>query len=127
MSSSDNAVIEQYNRLTSKQRYQSFVEQARQAQQLWTLSDEQGCLIIETGEEKVLLLWSEPAFAEHWASKDHSSFQSLAISLDDFIEKWAPGMSQDGFDIAVAPSFAGEGTIVAPLDLAEELSSGKIK
>ncbi|MDO6763642.1 DUF2750 domain-containing protein [Agarivorans sp. 1_MG-2023] len=119
--------VEENSRLTTKQRYQQFIEQARKTQQVWTLSDEQGCLIIETGDEKVLLLWSEQALAEHWASKDHSSFNALAISLSDLTEKWLPGMANDGFDVAVAPSFAGEGTIVAPLDLADELSSGKIK
>lgn len=124
---STQALIEANDRLTTKQRYQSFIEQTRKSQQVWTLSDEQGCLIIETGDEKVLLLWNEQALAEHWASKDHANFKALAISLSDLTEKWLPGMANDGFDLAVAPSFAGEGTIVAPLDLADELSSGKIK
>ncbi|MGY5450661.1 DUF2750 domain-containing protein [Agarivorans sp. MS3-6] len=124
---SNESLIEQSNRLTTKQRYQQFIEQARKTQQVWTLSDEQGCLIIETGEEKVLLLWSDQALAEHWASKDHVGFKALAINLTELIDKWLPGMTNDGFDLAVAPSFSGEGTIVAPLDLSEELSSGKIK
>ncbi len=121
------SVIEAHDRLTTKQRYQHFIEQARSQQQVWTLSDEQGCLIIETGNEKVLLLWSDPALAEHWASKDHAKFQALPITLEQLKDKWLPGMAEDGFDLAVAPSFAGEGTIVAPLDLKEELISGKIK
>ncbi|WP_427979740.1 DUF2750 domain-containing protein [Agarivorans sp.] len=121
------SVIEEHDRLTTKQRYQHFIEQARSQQQVWTLSDEQGCLIIETGNEKVLLLWSDAALAEHWASKDHASFKALAINIDELKDKWLPGMAEDGFDLAIAPSFAGEGTIVAPLDLREELISGKIK
>ncbi|WP_026958592.1 DUF2750 domain-containing protein [Aliagarivorans taiwanensis] len=123
---SDTEMLAGYARLTAKQRYEQLIEQTRKAGALWTLSDEQGCLIVDTEKEKVLLVFASEQLAKAWAEQDHPSFAPLSIPVEMFIEKWAPGMSNDGFDVAVAPSMAGEGTIVSPGQLAEELSTGKI-
>ncbi|GAA4886627.1 DUF2750 domain-containing protein [Ferrimonas pelagia] len=106
----------------SQERYDVVVEAAKANQKLWTLADDNGCVVLDSGTEQCLVVWHDEAIAADWGKGDFDGCKTVAISLSDFIEKWAPGMTDDGFDIAVAPSLAGEGIVLAAQELADELS-----
>ncbi|TKB53968.1 DUF2750 domain-containing protein [Ferrimonas aestuarii] len=115
--------IDGFYRQTSQQRFAEFIEQVKQNQKLWTLANEQGCVLVDTGEEQCLVLWHDEALAQSWAVEDYQGCKAMAISLGDFLEKWAPGMTKDGFDIAVVPTRGGEGDVMSAEELANELAA----
>jgi len=106
----------------SQQRYDQTVAEAKAKETLWTLADDNGCVVLDSGSEKCLVVWHDELIATDWAKSDFADCKAIAITLSDFIEKWAPGMTEDGFDVAVAPSLAGEGIVLAAQELADELS-----
>ncbi|SHH26005.1 DUF2750 domain-containing protein [Ferrimonas marina] len=106
----------------SQQRYDTTIAAIKEQQQLWTLADDQGCVVLDTGKEQCLVMWHDEALAKNWASGEFERCEALAISLEDFMAKWVPGMSEDGFDVAIAPSLAGEGIVLSPQELATDLS-----
>lgn len=109
--------------LNSQGRYDHLVEQVKASGVLWTLADDQGCIIIDTGSEQCLLLWHHEDLAKTWITGDYDNCQPMAIKREDFIEKWAPGMTKDGFEVGVAVSLAGEGIVVSAEELAAELAA----
>ncbi|MFI3245815.1 MAG: DUF2750 domain-containing protein [Ferrimonas sp.] len=106
----------------SQARYEATLEGIQESQVLWTLADEQGCVVLESSQERCILIWHDEALAQSWATGEYSECRALAISLEDFINKWVPGMSNDGFDLAVAPSLAGEGIVLSPEEFADDLA-----
>ncbi|WP_298439743.1 DUF2750 domain-containing protein [uncultured Ferrimonas sp.] len=106
----------------SQARYEATLVGIKTEQVLWTLADDQGCVVLESDQERCLLLWHDEAIAQSWATGEYSDCKALKIELADFHEKWVPGMSDDGFDVAIAPSLAGEGIVVSPEEFADDLA-----
>ncbi|MBY5921119.1 DUF2750 domain-containing protein [Ferrimonas balearica] len=122
---SDALTQEQINAfysLDSQGRYDHLVEAAKANQALYTLADDQGCVLINTGKEQCLLLWHHPILVENWIKDDYANCHAMTINLADFVEKWAPGMTKDGFEVGVAPSLAGEAIVVSAEELAADLA-----
>ncbi|QIZ76968.1 DUF2750 domain-containing protein [Ferrimonas lipolytica] len=106
----------------SQQRFDATVDGAKANQALWTLADDEGCVVLESDQERCLLMWHEEEFAQSWATGEYSSCKALKIEMNDFLEKWVPGMTNDGFDLAIAPSLAGEGIVLSPEEFADDLA-----
>jgi hypothetical protein len=114
--------IQAFYRSTSQARYDATVKQIRQTATLWTLSDEQGCVIVDSGKERCLPIWPTQETAAAWATAEHASCQPMAVELSAFMDKWVTGMSQDGFDLAIAPSMAAECLVETPEQFALNFS-----
>ena len=102
----------EYFRQTSQARYDLFIEHLHKGEPCFTLADAEGCLILTVANEKVLPLWPTSDMATDWAAKEHSGFSAFEIGQQDLVEKWLPGMSNDGFSVGVAPNMSGEGIVV---------------
>ncbi|WP_176819204.1 DUF2750 domain-containing protein [Ferrimonas sediminum] len=113
--------IDNFYRQTSKERFAQFLEQVAEHKTLWTLANEQGCVLVDTGEEQCLLLWPHQDLAESWATEEYAGCQPMGIPLDDFLDKWVPGLANDGYDVALVPTRAGEGEVMSAKELAVEL------
>lgn len=94
--------------LNSAERYNRLVSRIRQDQTVWTLADEQGCLIIDLGSDRVLPIWPTQEHAERWAESEYEGFTGLPIKAQDWQEKWLVGMQEDGYSVGAAPNLAGE-------------------
>lgn len=110
-----------------EQRYQLFLGLATKHKSIWTLADDQGCLMIAEQDDHYLPMWPLEAFAKEAAVDEWASMEPLAITLEDYLEKWAPGMAGDGFEVAVFPDMDGNSTIIDPEELAVELKLQKKK
>jgi len=53
--------------------------------------------------------------------KRQSQEQAASISLDDWLDKWLPGILKDGRQVAVFPVLGGHGVIVSPTRLRADL------
>ncbi|GAB3476377.1 DUF2750 domain-containing protein [Marinomonas epiphytica] len=100
-------------RLTSAERYDRLTRHIKQGRSIWTLADEQGCLIVDLGKDKVLPVWLNEEQAKSWAIKEYDAFNPLEIKACDWLEKWLTGMNKDGFSVGAAPNLAGEGIVAS--------------
>ncbi|WP_199611165.1 DUF2750 domain-containing protein [Flocculibacter collagenilyticus] len=110
--------VEVINNMSDETRYEYIVSQAKQHQKIWTLSDEKGCLLINTGEEQCLAIFSHKQLATTWAAIDHPECTPLEIELSAFLNAWVVGMENDGFQLAIQPNVAGESLIATPSEFA---------
>ncbi|GAA5213381.1 DUF2750 domain-containing protein [Corallincola platygyrae] len=107
----------------SEVRYEAFLEQALAESQVWVLRDDEGCLIVNAGNEECLPVWPTEDAAKACAISDWKGLVPLSISLADWVEKWLPGMEKDDRVVAVFPNLAGESLVVAPSELLAELEA----
>lgn len=105
--------IEVINNMSDETRYEHIVNQAKNNQKIWTLSDDKGCLLVDTGEEKCLVVFSHQQLAQAWAEVDHAGCTALEIALPVFLDKWLPGMEKDGFHLAIQPNLEGESILAS--------------
>ncbi|TAA43655.1 DUF2750 domain-containing protein [Corallincola spongiicola] len=107
----------------SETRYEAFLEMALAAEQVWVLKDDEGCLIVTSGDEECLPVWPSEDAAAACAIADWKGLEPLAVSLVDWMEKWLPGMEKDDRVVAVFPNLAGESLVVAASELYAELDA----
>lgn len=108
-----------------EQEYDSFIDNVRQNQQVWGLTDKQGnwaiCPSASYEDTDVLPFWSSQERAQALCTDDWNIYQPTPIALDDFLIDWLPGMHED--DALVGPDWNTEleGLEIEPMDLAKEL------
>ncbi len=110
-----------------QERYDLFLALVCKHQSLWTLADEQGCLMIAEQDDHYLPVWPLEAFAEAAAVEEWQQMKPYEVTLDEWLSKWTPGMTDDGFEVAVFPDHEGESTVLSPEELAVELKLQKKK
>ena len=108
--------------LPAQSRYDFLLKAIVENQTVWTLSSDQGVVLMSSDGDDCLPIWPAAEFAQQWASDDWSDCEPLAIDLDAWQQRWLPGMQQDGLVIAVFPGQREEGIVLEPLDLLEALS-----
>jgi hypothetical protein len=100
----------------------NFIARVRQGGQVWGLRSEGGwayCESSEYEETDVLVFWSDRASAEKHSKGEWAGHAAEAIALEEFVEKWLPGMDEDGVLIGPDWDLNLAGPEVEPSDLAE--------
>ncbi|MFC1747524.1 DUF2750 domain-containing protein [Pseudomonadota bacterium] len=105
--------------LSAEERYEDFISRIIEEEKIWSLSSEEGWAVISDDGEEYLPTWPIPEMAANWATDGYSDCEPKFIALQDWLEKWLPGMIDDNLQIAVCPDIQGEGVVVS----AEELLS----
>ena len=65
-------------------------------------------------------VWPHRQFADACVNAMNKE-TSAKISLHDWLEKWLPGMMGDGRNVAVFPTPDGQGIVVSPSQLKDDL------
>ncbi|MEN9433675.1 MAG: hypothetical protein RLZZ422_1264 [Pseudomonadota bacterium] len=104
--------------------YDAFIAEVKQTGQVWGLNSDDGwatCPSAFFEETDVIPFWSNEAAAKLHCTEEWSHYQPEAISLNEFLTDWLPGMHED--DIMVGPNWDEEleGLEIEPQDLAAEL------
>lgn len=120
-----NDKISSFYQQSSEVRYQLTLSAIRREHKIWTLKDEQGCVMVASDEEQCLPIWPDQETAQAWATDEHADCESFAIELTTFLERWVPGMTADHYFIAVGPSMRAESLVEHPEDFAESITSSK--
>ena len=108
--------------LTADQRYDYFVSTVSDWQQVWSLHGKGGWVVVSsTDGEECFPVWPHPDYAAAWATGDWADCRPEAIPLDVWLERWTPGMEQDGTLLAVFPNEEEEGVVVSPGELRDSL------
>ncbi|UAL42765.1 DUF2750 domain-containing protein [Shewanella inventionis] len=121
MSNKAKSVSELMN-LTPEGRYDYMVEQVKAEQTIWTLQDQDGCVMLTTEDEDCIPMWPSEETAALWAVDEWNECEPLAIPLSEFQERWVSGMEDDDLFIAVFPVQEDLGVVVPPYEVNERLT-----
>ena len=123
MSELTQTQLKAINNMTAEQRYDYFIKQVVELKQVWGLSSDTGWLILPDGDDEQLPVWPNAQPAEAWAAGEFPDCQPKAISLDDWLDKWLPGMIEDGLLIATCPATDDDSIIVAADELLADIQA----
>lgn len=104
-----------------EQRYQFFLKHVLAQQVIWILTDEHGCVMLNTDDEDCVPVWPDQAFADAWATGDWAGCHAEAIPLSVWFERWTAGLQDDDLALAIFPLPDEDGLILTPADLEDEL------
>ncbi|WP_137222397.1 DUF2750 domain-containing protein [Shewanella sp. MEBiC00475] len=121
MSNKIKSVSELMN-LTPEGRYDYMVEQIKAENVIWTLQDQDGCVMLTTEDEDCIPMWPSEETAALWAVDEWKECEPLAIPLNEFQERWVSGMEDDDLFIAVFPVQEDLGVVVPPYEMNERIS-----
>ena len=117
------AHIQAFNNLSADERYDAFIKAASEGGAVWSLSSDEGWAIISDEDFEYLPVWPNAALANTWATDGYSDCSPKSIDQTDWLEKWLPGMIEDGLQIAVCPDIEGEGIVVSAEEVFQTLES----
>ncbi|MBD1584193.1 DUF2750 domain-containing protein [Pseudoalteromonas sp. S16_S37] len=103
------------------QRYKYLLKEVTKSEQIWILTDEHGCVMLNTDNEDCVPIWPNREFAQLWATDDWQACEPQAISLKKWHAKWTDGLADDELAIAVFPVPEQDGLIVYPDEFDYEL------
>lgn len=102
-------------------RYALFVRRVADSEEIWGLRTNDGwCLMANEDGAELIPVWPHHRFADACADAQKQE-QSATISLGDWLDKWLPGMTRDGRQVAVFPVPDGKGIVVSPERLKTDL------
>ncbi|MCV2403349.1 DUF2750 domain-containing protein [Marinomonas sp. C2222] len=104
------------------ERLSYFVEQAKATNLVWSLSNEEGFVMVETDDGDCVMVWPDAEFASQWAIEDWEDCEPVSISLDTFKGEWLPSLKLDNITIAVFPNIEDEGKLSTAEELTELFS-----
>lgn len=104
-----------------EQRYRYLLKEAVQHQQIWILTDEHGCVMLNTDEDDGVPVWPHESFAQAWATGEWKDCTPQAISLHKWHKDWTPGLHDDDLVIVVFPSANNEGMVLLPDEFDHDL------
>jgi hypothetical protein len=109
--------------MSAPDRYSVFVRRVADWQEVWSLPSSNGWRLMadENGTE-IVPVWPHKQFAAACANTSLEEV-AAAINLDDWLEKWLPGIMNDGRLVAVFPVPTGEGVVVTADRLRADLLS----
>ncbi|MDP5131574.1 MAG: DUF2750 domain-containing protein [Paraglaciecola sp.] len=90
-------------------------------QQVWILTDNDGCVMLNTDDEDCAPVWPSEAFAQAWATGEWADCKAIAIDLKTWRTRWTYGLEGDNVAIAVFPSDDEEGLVISAQDFDAEL------
>lgn len=100
-----------------------FVKQVTASEQVWSLSNEEGFVMVETDEGDCVMVWPDADFAAQWAVDDWDDCEPVSVPLAEFKANWLPSLEADKIDIAVFPNIEDEGKLIKANELAEALTA----
>jgi len=109
--------------LPAAERYGHFIRRVADWQELWGLKTDGGWVALCSDDgSKCLPFWPHPEYAKLFAASEWGDAAPERMELSRFID-WLSQISQDGYRIAVFPTPAGKGVVVAPLELRSHLTA----
>lgn len=114
--------IAQILKYPQEQRVSYCLKTFKENKQIWILTDEHGCMMLNTEEEDCVPVWPNQAFAERWINDDWKNCKAEAISLNKWRSRWTNGLLDDDLAIVVFPDENEEGLVMFPDEFDIELA-----
>ncbi|MGF1687125.1 DUF2750 domain-containing protein [Photobacterium japonica] len=117
----DPSQIETIQAYDAEKRYQYLVKEVVANREIWILTDEHGCVMLNTDDEDCVPVWPNKEFAESWATGDWDNCKAEAISLNKWHSRWTHGLEDDELAVVIFPNLDEDGLVVFPDELEFEL------
>lgn len=119
----DANTLNEIAQFTPEQRLKYLVNEVIQQQQIWILTDQDGCVMLNTEDEDCAPVWPNQEFAQAWATGEWVDCEPKAIDLKTWHSRWTHGLEDDDVSIAVFPSEDQEGLVISAQELDFELKN----
>ena len=107
--------------LPDSKRYYHFISRIVDWEEIWSLKTDEGWASVVSEERMCIPFWPHPKYAEYFARNNWEGYKPAYISLDDFIDKWLPGMHKDSNFAAVFPNQNMKGIVVEAYRVLESI------
>jgi len=108
--------IENVLKLEPQARYDYFIRKVADFEVVWGLFDN-GWATAGSANTTAVPFWPEEDFARLCASAQWRGFTAKSIELNDFLERWLPGMQGEGRRCYIFSTPDEQGLLVLPEDL----------
>lgn len=116
-----NQPIENIHRLSPDERLNFLIKEVKAQQKVWILTDEHGCVMLNTDDEDCVPVWPSEHFAKTWATGEWEGCTPMGIELNTWFERWTSGLAEDEVMIAAFPGEDEEGIILFPDEFEDEV------
>ncbi|MCG9624022.1 DUF2750 domain-containing protein [Vibrio mediterranei] len=119
--------IDEISSYDEEKRLKYSVKTMVQERQIWILTDEHGCVMLNTEDEDCVPVWPHQELAEQWATGEWDHCKAEAISLNKWHSRWTYGLEDDELAVVVFPNQNEEGVILFPDEFDFELKKQATK
>jgi hypothetical protein len=106
---------------SAEERYNYFIRKVADFQEVWGLYNEGWAMLADNKEQTIIPFWPEEAFAKLCVGGAWENYEPKKIELNIFLEKWLPGMRNDGKFVGIFYNTDGKGIVVQPDKLLENI------
>ncbi|RDL43980.1 DUF2750 domain-containing protein [Marinomonas piezotolerans] len=106
---------------TDDVRLEFFVKSVKEHQSVWSLSNEEGFVMVETDDGDCVMVWPDADFAAQWAVEEWDDCEPVEISFETFTTLWLPSLEKDNITLAVFPNIEDEGKLTTAAEMKELL------
>lgn len=113
--------IESVNKMRPDERLNYCIKEMAQQRKVWILTDEHGCVMLNSEDEDCVPVWPHQEFAQQWATGEWAHCQAEAISTAKWFSRWTYGLEDDELAVVVFPDNNQEGVVLYPDEFEFEL------
>lgn len=113
--------IASVNKMRSEERFNYCIKEIAKQRKVWILTDEHGCVMLNTEEEDCVPVWPHEAFANQWATGEWEHCKAESISTAKWFSRWTHGLEDDELAVVVFPNDNEEGVVLYPDEFEFEL------
>ncbi|MFC4701103.1 DUF2750 domain-containing protein [Glaciecola siphonariae] len=107
--------------MPADKRYTHLLAQAKTTQLLWILTDEHGCVMLNTEDEDCVPVWPSQDYAQYWATGDWADCKAQSIGVNEWLERWTTGLEGDELLVVACPNPDEPGLVLEPDMFDEDL------
>ncbi len=108
-------------KLSDESRVEYLFNEILKHRKIWILTDEHGCVMLNTDDEDCIPVWPSQETAELWINQDWKHCTAESISLNKWLSRWSIGLEDDELAIVVFPDLINQGMILYPAEFEHEL------
>lgn len=116
-----NHKIKNVLNLSSEEKYNYFISKVTDFEEIWGLYKDGWALLGKGTEKLVFPFWPEKEFASLNVFNEWNGYEPKIIKLDDFLEKWIPGLISDNIEISIFYHTDSNDILVSAEKLAKDI------
>lgn len=105
----------------AEKRLSYLLKEVTTQRQIWILTDEHGCVMLNTEDEDCVPIWPNAEFAQAWATGEWAECKAEAISIAKWQSRWTNGLLDDELALVIFPNQAEDGLVLFPDEFDMEL------
>ena len=113
--------IDAVNKMRPEERFNYCVKEIAKHRKVWILTDEHGCVMLNTEDEDCVPVWPNEEFANEWATGEWEHCKAEPISTAKWLSRWTYGLEEDELSVVVFPNDNEEGVVLYPDEFEFEL------